>query len=223
MNGQAFAKARVQAEAEARAATQGEVTLAQIYDRPCLAGWDPAQECALELSAAVPNLPVLEAVRQLHAQGKRLYYISDMYLPPEQIAAMLDRCGYPPFDGGFVSSAYGVQKRSGALFRRFLRETGFKCGDVLFVGDSWRADVTGAALAGIRSWHLPTEPPPETAFPDSAVQAFTANHEAFVSGWGDRLGFTCWALWKWLFASGFMRAERNIRRRGCFSWHGTCI
>lgn len=190
LQGTDFARARVCAEQAARAQNTGEITLPQIYAQPGMEKFDPAEECAWENKVVVPYTPVQEAVRLLRAQGKRVYYISDMYLPPEQIAAMLDRCGYPPFDGGFVSSAYGVQKRSGALFRRFLRETGFKCGDVLFVGDSWRADVTGAALAGIRSWHLPTEPPPETAFPDSAVQAFTANHEAFVSGWGDRLGFT---------------------------------
>lgn len=190
LQGTDFARARVCAEQAARAQNTGEITLPQIYAQPGMEKFDPAEECAWENKVVVPYTPVQEAVRLLRAQGKRVYYISDMYLPPEQIAAMLDRCGYPPFDGGFVSSVYGVQKRSGALFRRFLRETGFKCGDVLFVGDSWRADVTGAALAGIRSWHLPTEPPPETAFPDSAVQAFTANHEAFVSGWGDRLGFT---------------------------------
>lgn len=159
LNGKAFAQARMQAEAEVRAAVQGEVTLAQIYAQPCLAGWDPAAECALELSAAVPNLPVLEAVSRLHAQGKRLYYISDMYLPPEQITSMLMRCGYDMLDGGFVSSTYGVQKRSGKLFYRFLHETELKASDVLFVGDDWRADVFGAALAGIRAWHLPKSAP----------------------------------------------------------------
>ena len=56
-----FAKARIQAEAEARAAKSGEVTLAEIYARPCLAGYDPAAECAAEIACAVPNLPVLKA------------------------------------------------------------------------------------------------------------------------------------------------------------------
>ena len=56
-----FAKARTQAEAEARAAKSGEVTLAEIYARPCLAGYDPAAECAAEIACAVPNLPVLKA------------------------------------------------------------------------------------------------------------------------------------------------------------------
>ena len=54
-----FAKARTQAEAEARAAKSGEVTLAEIYARPCLAGCDLAAECAAEIACAVPNLPVL--------------------------------------------------------------------------------------------------------------------------------------------------------------------
>ena len=99
-----FAKARTQAEAEARAAKSGEVTLAEIYARPCLAGYDPAAECAAEIACAVPNLPVLKAARALHAQGKRLYYISDMYLPKVQLDAMLAKCGYDFFDGGFVSA-----------------------------------------------------------------------------------------------------------------------
>lgn len=193
--GRDFAKARVQAEAEARAQKQGEVTLAEIYGRPCLAGYDPARECALELEAVTPNLPVLDAVRTLQEQGKRIYYISDMYLPPEQIAAMLARCGYDALDGGFVSCSYGVQKRSGTLFRRFLRETELKASQVLFVGDSWRADVVGAALAGIRAWHLPSHKAmPEFVsaddFSGGAVSAFVRNRVGQRPYDGEVLGFS---------------------------------
>ena len=193
--GSDFAKARVQAEAEARAQKQGEVTLAEIYGRPCLAGYDPARECALELEAVTPNLPLLDAVRKLQAQGKRIYYISDMYLPPEQIAAMLARCGYDGLDGGFVSCSYGVQKRSGTLFRRFLRETELKASQVLFVGDSWRADVVGAALAGIRAWHLPShkavsEFASADDFAGGAVSAFVQNRVGQRPYDGEVLGFS---------------------------------
>ncbi len=89
----------------------------------------------------MPYRPVLDAVQQLRRQGKKLYYISDMYLPQTQIDAMLRRCGYPAFDGGLVSSTYGVQKRSGKLFRQFLHETELDTRRVLFIGDSWRADA----------------------------------------------------------------------------------
>ena len=167
-----FAKARIQAEAEARAAKSGEVTLAEIYARPCLAGYDPAAECAAEIACAVPNLPVLKAARALHAQGKRLYYISDMYLPKVQLDAMLAKCGYDFFDGGFVSADYGVQKRSGKLFRLFLQKTQTQAKEVLFIGDNWRADVAGSALAGIRSWHLPTQEVPRESLPAGAVAVY---------------------------------------------------
>lgn len=195
LQGETFAQARIQAEREARAATQGEVTLAQIYARPCLAGWDPAQECGLELSVVVPNYPMLEAVRQLHAQGKRLYYISDMYLPQEQISAMLRRCGYDMLDGGFVSSTYGVQKRSGKLFHRFLHETGLKASDVLFVGDDWRADVFGAALAGIRAWHVPKRASLCSSSESEewigvAVQAFVRNRLGRITDPAEALGYS---------------------------------
>ena len=90
---------------------------------------------------------MLDAVQTLKMQGKKLYYISDMYLPQTQIDAMLRRCGYPCFDGGFVSCTYGVQKRSGRLFKRFLQKTSLTAKQLLFIGDSWRADVAGAALA----------------------------------------------------------------------------
>lgn len=194
LQGKTFADCRVRAEAKARAAVQGEVTLAEIYTDPALSGYDPAQECALELAAVLPNYPVWRAVQILRSQGKRVYFISDMYLPTEQIAAMLAKCGYEPFDGGFVSCSYGVQKRSGALFRRFLHETELKACQVLFVGDSWRADVVGAALAGIRAWHLPS-PKGQSRFPRTgepvlgAIEAFIQNRLAGCANEGEKLGF----------------------------------
>ena len=184
-----FAKNRVRAEEETRAAKNGEVTLAEIYARPCLAGYDPAAERAAEIACAVPNLPVLKAARALHAQGKRLYYISDMYLPKAQLDAMLVKCGYTFFDGGFVSADYGVQKRSGKLFGLFLQKTQIKAKEALFIGDDWRADVAGSALAGIRAWHLPTQELPRENLAAGAVAAFTANRLPGTRSEADRLGF----------------------------------
>lgn len=204
MLGADFAKARTRAETEARAAKRGEVTLADIYTRPCMAGYDPAAERAAELACAVPNLPVLQAARALHAQGKRIYYISDMYLPKAQLDAMLQKCGYTFLDGGFVSADYGVQKRSGKLFGVFLRETNTRAQDVLFIGDSWRADVAGAALGGIRAWHLPTQELPREGLPAGAVAAFTANRLSRFSG-AEAYGFSVLgplavAYCQWLYA-----------------------
>ncbi len=67
----------------------------------------------------------------------------DMYLPKEQIEAMLQKCGLDFLDGVFVSCEYGVQKRSGKLFKLFLQQTALRPAEVLFVGDSPRADFAG--------------------------------------------------------------------------------
>ena len=180
-----FYEDRTRAEREARAEKHGEVTLSDIYARPCMTDYDPADECAAELAACTANLPVLQAAERLKQQGKRLYYISDMYLPKEQIDAMLRRCGYTCFDGGFVSCSYGVQKRSGKLFKRFLSDTGLDSREVLFIGDSWRADIAGAALAGIHAWHLNRGPQPA-----DCVEAFIRNRLPSLASEPERLGFT---------------------------------
>ena len=208
--GDDFYAARIRAEREARAAQSGEVTLAEIYARPCLARYDAAAECAAELAACAANRPVLDAVQTLKKQGKKLYYISDMYLPQTQIDAMLRRCGYPCFDGGFVSCTYGVQKRSGRLFKRFLQETGLTAKQLLFIGDSWRADVAGAALAGITAWHLPTPPAPA----DDAA-AFVENRLPQQRSDGESLGFSVLgplaaAFCQWLHARRAARPEARL-------------
>lgn len=200
LRGEAFYTARLQAEREARAAKSGEVTLAEIYARPCLSGYDAAGECAAELAACTAYAPVLAAVQKLKQQGKKLYYISDMYLPQTQIDAMLRRCGYTCFDGGFVSCTYGVQKRSGKLFKQFLHETELEAKQVLFIGDSWRADVAGAAVAGLAAWHLPTPTPPA-----DNVTAFVRNRVSTCETAGEALGFAvagplCVGFCQWLHA-----------------------
>ncbi|WP_455502245.1 HAD family hydrolase [Gemmiger sp.] len=210
LRGEAFYAARIEAERVARAAKNGEVTLAEIYAQPCLAGYDAADECAAELAACTAYRPVWEAVQALKRQGKKLYYISDMYLPQTQIDAMLRRCGYPCFDGGFVSCTYGVQKRSGKLFKQFLHETELDAKRVLFIGDSWRADVAGAALAGIPAWHLPTPELPETD-----LDAFIQNRLPLQKTAGEALGFAVLgplaaAFCRWLHDRRAVRPQARL-------------
>ena len=165
-----FAEARVAAEAETRQTLGREVTLAEIYAHPALRGTDPAAECAAELAVIAPNRPVAQAAAACHARGQKVYAVSDMYLPKEQIEAMLQKCGLDFLDGVFVSCEYRVQKRSGKLFKLFLQQTALRPAEVLFVGDSPRADFAGAALAGIRCFLLPQPTPlPYTKTPADAV------------------------------------------------------
>ncbi len=165
-----FAQARTIAEAQTRQTLGREVTLAEIYANSALQGADSAAECAAELAMIAPNQPVAQAAAACHARGQKVYAVSDMYLPKAQIEAMLQKCGLDFLDGVFVSCEYGVQKRSGRLFKLFLQQTALRPADVLFVGDSPRADFAGAALAGIRCFLLPRPTPlPYTKTPTDAV------------------------------------------------------
>ena len=111
-------------------------------------------------------------------------------------------------------STYGVQKRSGRLFKRFLQETGLTAKQLLFIGDSWRADVAGAALASITAWHLPTPPAPA----DDAA-AFVENRLPQQRSDGESLGFSVLgplaaAFCQWLHAH---RAARPVFQYFSFS------
>ena len=171
-----FAARRIQAEREARAARKGEITFDELYSRPGLSREMPEAEFFAELAAAVPNGPVVAAARACKNAGKAVYAISDMYLSAKQIQNLLDKCGVDFLDGVYVSSEYGVQKRSGKLFRVFLRDTGLRPDQVLFVGDDCRADGIGARFAGIR-W-VPA--PRKAALPIHTSTQAQGNLEAFL-------------------------------------------
>lgn len=200
-----FAEKRRAAEEAAR--TPGrEVTLEEIYAQPSLSGFDPQAEVEAELEVVFPNQALLNAARSLHEEGKVIYAISDMYLSEEQVWQMLARCGFDFLDGLFVSSSYGVQKRSGKLYRIFLQNTGFTPSQVLFVGNDRRVDVIGAGLAGIRGMLVPAPAvlpyyPPVKDSRQGALQAFIRNRMPETDRW-TQIGFsligpllTAFAIW----------------------------
>lgn len=201
-----FAEKRRTAENAAR--TPGsEVTLDQIYAQPCLEGIAPQAEMDAELDVVAPNRALLNVAVALHEEGKAVYAVSDMYLPEEQVQEMLSRCGFDFLDGVFVSSSYGVQKRSGKLFRLFLENTGFAASQVLFVGNDLRVDVIGARLAGIRSYLIP-KPQAVPYYPQpqdprqGALTAFVRNRLPEGRDRWETLGFslvgpllTAFAVW----------------------------
>ena len=191
-----FARARIAAEAEARAAASGEVTLEQIYARPGLVGRDPAAELSAEETLCTADGAMHEFYDRCRSRGQKVYAVSDMYLPAGAVRSLLEHCGYAQWDGIFVSSEYGVQKRSGKLFAAFLRQTGLRAGQVLFFGDDRRADQLGAALAGIRSVHTPGRPPLPAYLSRPAgdsqrtVYAWLSNHAAACTDPQEQFGFT---------------------------------
>lgn len=215
-----FSARRIAAEAAARAAcAPREVTLAEIYTQKELEGIDPKAEIDAELSLIVPDAGMQALYNACRARGQGVYVVSDMYLPAQVIAEMLRACGYEAPDGLFVSSEYGVQKRSGKLFRLFLEKTGLSPREVLFFGDDCRADCIGAALAGIRSVRTPGRlprpdycPEPVTAG-EGTLAAFCANRAQFLDNQEERFGYTVTGPLVLAFAA-WLRRRRSEHPEG---------
>lgn len=158
-NGERFQRDRIAAEKASReTATNGEVTLDDIYEALVAAGYDQKtadelknEEVRSELNGcfAKPSIKAVFEFCQKH--GKLIFLVSDMYLPPEVISGMVARCGYEGYEKLFVSNAYGVSKRSGKLFEEVLNEYGLSKRDLIHIGDSIGADLLGAYQAGVRA------------------------------------------------------------------------
>ena len=188
-----FAQARVAAERIARQRHVGgtceDVTFAQIYDvlgrldgipRP-LADAAMRMELDAERRLCYANPIVLEGVQAARARGVRVVFVSDMYLPAEVIASLLEAGGYPAPEV-FVSCTQGRTKHSGSLFRDLLESTGCPASRVLHVGDHPVSDHQRPNAMGIRTLHLTREQLGWTALADQhAAQAGVARDEALSS------------------------------------------
>ncbi len=126
-----FPERRMQAEREARKnAAKEDVTLAEIYGRlTAIYGEEKTErlrqdEIKAELDTVYANPSGLRFFRYLIKKGKRIVITTDMYLPGDVIEAILQKCGYRGYEKLFVSSEYGLSKRSGHLFTEVRKETG---------------------------------------------------------------------------------------------------
>lgn len=154
-----FAMAREFAEEDARAllaAGKEDVSFDEIY--AALSWRLPATSTLIieakraEMNAersvlfAVPEM--LEAVRLTRAAGKRIFFVSDMYLGAAEITALLVGCGYPEDIPILVSSETRRTKATGRqweVLRRHLQPND----RVLHIGDNPESDDVSPRKHGI--------------------------------------------------------------------------
>lgn len=159
-----FHQRRIEAERAARdvawALGKHEVTLDDIYQE--LEGhYGPSEleqlrrlELETELALSAPNPVILELHRRARQMGRKVVFVSDMYLPRNTIAAMLERAGYD-WDGLWVSCVSGKTKHEGALFDEVCAALGVGSHGLLHVGDNLRSDVEMPRRRGIEAVHYP--------------------------------------------------------------------
>lgn len=119
-----------------------------------------ALEMELEKRALRPAPGIPELLAALKAQGKRLIFVSDMYLSAPLLRELLRHCGLEQyFDAGYVSIDEGLRKATGRLFPRVLEREGLQPGQLFFVGDDENADNVQPRRLGIAT--LKVEDPDE--------------------------------------------------------------
>ena len=126
------------------------------------------RQASTSLLRVYPGAP--ELLARLRVAGKRVVLVSNAqscYTRPELAALGLDRA----FDRIVISSEVGVRKPSPAIFRRALETEHLTPDRVLMVGNDERAEILGAASAGIAGVYLRTEISPAS---DSQVSAHAA-------------------------------------------------
>lgn len=150
-----FHSLRIQAETEARETTvkkNREINIYDIYnilETKCKLDKEKAieEEIKIERNFLFANPFMLEIVKKLKNCGKKIVVVSDMYLPQEILSEILQNCGYPSFDGVYISNEFECGKWNGelqCLINTFFPPKTSFC----HIGDNYNSDVLNSKKAG---------------------------------------------------------------------------
>ena len=164
-NGQPFADLRVWSErvARDRSVERGgsvEIGLDSIYEvlaeflKLGLEERDKLKSLELdyERKALEANPTILKWAALAAERGKRIIFVSDMYLPSSFLRETLAAAGYSS-PMVFVSNEHGAGKHEGKLYHLVSTLCGASGHRIFHVGDNLRADKTCAEEAGWRAAH----------------------------------------------------------------------
>jgi predicted HAD superfamily hydrolase len=113
------------------------------------------QERALEIAHCRRNAFIGGLYEQAISAGKRVGFLSDMYLDHELVARILDNTGYAGYNFLHVSSTTFECKATSVLYRAVLKAKGGAPERWLHIGDNRDSDVLRAQEIGIRAMHYP--------------------------------------------------------------------
>jgi len=105
-----------------------------------------------ELSVCFPTRGMKRLLDEIKQLGKRLIFVSDMYLGFGEISRILENCGYGGlFDAGYVSGDIGLSKKTGRLYQYVLDKENVDPARLIHIGDDPRADVRSPQRIGIHT------------------------------------------------------------------------
>lgn len=115
-----------------------DVKLAEIYRD--FVGADLSSETAAELTFCVAHPETLAFYADLVSKGKKIYFVSDMYLDRETVAAILHKNGFNQYEDIFVSSEDDLIKGDGSRFAWLKTSLPGSVGHAIHIGDNHVSD-----------------------------------------------------------------------------------
>ena len=107
----------------------------------------------IELAVQRINSPLVDYLTEEKSKGKKVYCITDFYLPKTAIQAFFEHHGILKlFDGIYVSSDIGFRKSSGTLFKFVVNDLNCFPSDAIMIGDNKKSDYEMAQKAGLSSF-----------------------------------------------------------------------
>jgi HAD superfamily hydrolase (TIGR01549 family) len=153
-----FASDRIYAEKRARLKkirnNVEEVNLNDIYNElPVSFQKYKDLELTTEKLLIRPNPKVLEFYNYAINKKKRVFIISDMYLPQIFIENLLEKNGINHYEKIYLSSEIGLTKKTGKLFEYFIKESNAVNKKILHIGDNFDSDYISASNKGITPFY----------------------------------------------------------------------
>ena len=147
-----FALSRIKAEQAARRThhNREDIVFDAIYDhidKEFLSFKE--KELALEIQVLRANLEMLQVYQYALAEGKRIVIASDIYLPTDFLAKVLQKNGISEYAKLYVSGNHGKTKEHGSLYQHIQEDLKVAVKDILHIGDDRKSDYRGAKKQGI--------------------------------------------------------------------------
>ena len=121
------------------------------------------------------NRPLVNEIAKEKDKGKKVYCITDFYLPKTAIEAFFKYHGILElFDGIYVSSDVGLRKSSGSIYPFVVNELKCLPAEAIMIGDNKISDCKMAQKAGLSAFKYRT---PEI----KTVQSFTSFSQALLN------------------------------------------
>lgn len=111
-------------------------------------------EIEVEQNITCVNQEMFNIYNECIANGKKVFLISDMYLPKKIINKVLERNGIKEYSKLYLSSEVGKTKRSGQIFQEVLEKERINSSQLIHIGDNYRSDFIMPRKRRIRSFYF---------------------------------------------------------------------